>query len=227
MLRLLAKPLVLFVLALYFVSANTDDLGCASWRIGRPGPSDYGVGFSLSLLTLGERIGIVSQLLHTKTYSTAGIYLTNGTLVDVAKIEGGPRHKHKMRQLRPSTDYTQDSETDNPTVSRYRDLVKHWPHLAQIYHPAYSLLYSGRTGSSLEPMIASLRKATESYLETRIDVVDIALPFRASPEIRGKINHVLTSMLLSSTRGYSVALDMAVDLQSRCSIDANVPDRAP
>ncbi|KAL9123487.1 MAG: hypothetical protein Q9217_007077 [Psora testacea] len=137
---------------------------------------DYGVGFSLSL-----------------DYGTASIYFSNGSIINLAKIEGGPSYKQMMRSTPDSFEIhltTQgssipSSSPHSSTITTFSQAILKLPSL-RTYLPPW---LGGRPYTShslvLVPMLRALKISTESYLETTTPsfsllAAEIVFPFPIS-----------------------------------------------
>jgi len=105
--------------------------------------ADYGVGFDLTL-----------------DYGVASVYFSNGSAVDIAKIQGGPAYKQMMRATevldshptasRPLFDNTLEAGKASLSLQSLRDFLPPW--------------LGGRDAhaQSLSQKLKALKTATES-----------------------------------------------------------------
>ncbi|KAL8723922.1 MAG: hypothetical protein Q9166_008220, partial [cf. Caloplaca sp. 2 TL-2023] len=124
--------------------------------------AEHGVGFGLSA-----------------DYGVASIYFSNGSSVDLAKIEGGPAYKRMMRTAGSSTEATVRHPTLidaflHPRTQLSLALESLRNHLPPWIRP------NDTTALPLSRMLQALRTASESYLETPLAGVEVVVPFPAS-----------------------------------------------
>ncbi|KAI9747468.1 MAG: hypothetical protein M4579_007460 [Chaenotheca gracillima] len=183
-------------------------------------PTDPGVGFSLSI-----------------DYGTASIYFNNGTVVDVAKVEGSGHYKTMMRSFGAQEAIDSGAESANsratsetasfrPMLLRLQDAVS----LPQWLKHAWNRWTTrARTGSALnlsavEAMLRTLNIATESYLEglSTADPV-LAVPFPVSASGHQLLQSAARAADLGSAFLLHIAGQAAAEANgiSKCEQDYN------
>jgi hypothetical protein len=104
-------------------------------------------------------------------HSVASIAFTNGTLIDVAKVEGGPIYKQAMLNGYSPALGTVQAKPETGTIQSILGLLPPWfqserPHLT----------------NSVFPMIEVLKAATKNYLGTEITNATYVTPYIISQE---------------------------------------------
>jgi hypothetical protein len=90
--------------------------------------------------------------------------------VEVAKIEGNPTYKQRMRTADGQRNYVYIAPETKATVGwqSFRDYLPPW------------LGGHNHTYESISRMLKSLKLATESYLEASVSTAEITVPFPIS-----------------------------------------------
>lgn len=130
--------------------------------------------------------------------STASIHFSNGTAVDIAKVEGSPAYKQLMR----TTDVLYNAATTPRSASdaslhnsgatqgrlrpqSYRDYLPPW-----LGGHDYRL-------QPLPSMLRALKVATESYLESPLSDAEVVVPFPVTNSFLDTLRSACSSLSLS------------------------------
>lgn len=136
-----------------------------------------------------------SSITNSLQCSVASIYFSNGTSVNIAKIEGGPSYKQMMRAnsvfqhttpLRISFDDASDLGTADlqvlPNTQHLHHYLPSWlggnVQLHQYLSPWFGA-HEAHT-QALSGMLKALNTAIESHLEIRSSTVEVVFPFPVS-----------------------------------------------
>ncbi|PSK42248.1 hypothetical protein B9Z65_4162 [Elsinoe australis] len=121
-----------------------------------------GIGFSLS-----------------DGYGVASAFFSNGTSVDVAKIQGGFHFKQYMSMTGGLEELPQTPRAPNCTLPQI--FCDHWPGKTRT-----------QTKSPLYPMLSALKMATEAALEEPLSVVQVSFPrYPSTPNNHDILNEEL------------------------------------
>ncbi|KAJ5577639.1 uncharacterized protein N7459_006603 [Penicillium hispanicum] len=131
---------------------------------------EYGVGFELTL-----------------DYGVASIQFPNGSHVEVAKIEGNPSYKHRMR--------TADVQEDDAYIAPDTQTTVGWPSFRD-YLPPW-LGGHNNTNKHLSGMLKSLKIAIESYQEASVSTAEITVPFPISGTFYDTLRSAAKSVSIS------------------------------
>lgn len=181
-------------------------------------PTDYGVGFDLSL-----------------DYGVASVYFSNGSAVDVAKIEGGLAYKEVMRasdiinELSNSPRDVFPNALESGSGASQAPLVSTSP---RDYLPPWR---SGNDARSqpLSDMLKALKTATESYLGSKISAAEIVMPFPVSTSnldsLRAASSSVSLHQPMSAQPPAGILAARAYGMHGTCNYTApgGVPDEDP
>jgi hypothetical protein len=158
---------------------------------------------------------------------TASVYFPNGTIANIAKIEGSPSYKHILRSLEPK----ELSDVSKPSYPSKSSKPPQYQTVLSAYLPHWISRSLQRAGwaqfgtdpavAALAGMIKALRIATESFLEDDVLVADLAIPFRVTESSRSQLRAACRSLgLQNALPGQPPAGLLAAminDLDSDCS----------
>lgn len=131
-------------------------------------------------------------------YSTASIYFSNGTAVDIAKVEGSPVYKQLMRTTDVLYDGTtpplssSDASMHNSGASQGRLKLQSY----RSYLPPWLGGHQNRF-QPLPSMLRALKVATESYLERPLSDAEIVVPFPVTKSFLDTLRSACFSLSLS------------------------------
>jgi len=136
--------------------------------------ADYGVGFDLTL-----------------DYGVASVYFSNGSAIDIAKIQGGPAYKQMMRA----------TEVLDSHATAYRTFGIGEVQASLSLQSLSSFLppwLGGRNArsQSLSRMLKALKTATESFLEASISTAEITVPFPVPDSYLDSLRSACSSLSL-------------------------------
>ncbi|KAL9098005.1 MAG: hypothetical protein Q9163_006242 [Psora crenata] len=174
----------------------------------------HGVGFSLSL-----------------DYGTTSIYFSNGSRVDVAKIEGGSAYKQTIRSTQPIDDIfaTDNHFSHVDTFDPCYDTSHPYLELQSLgdYLPPW-LRGPNACTRSLIPMLDALKTAVEAYIETSLVAAEVVFPFPVSDDyfdaLRSAMSSVSLQMPMSEQPPAGILAARAHGIGKKCN-SAAVADR--
>jgi hypothetical protein len=126
--------------------------------------------------------------------SVASVYFSNGSAVDIAKIQGGPAYRQMMRATEVLFDghatayrtlFNDTLEAGIGVIQQsLRDFLPPW--------------LGGRNAHSqpLPQMLKALKTATESYLEASISAAEVTVPFPVSDSYLDSLRSACSSLSL-------------------------------
>ncbi len=155
---------------------------------------------AIVILTQGSDANFLLQ-------STASIYFSNGTAVDIAKIEGGPAYKQMMRTTEVGRDniFTQQaSSIDTMASSGLGTLQRFSLQSFRAYLPPWLGGYDIRTQPQTR-MLQALKTATESYLEGPLLDAEVVLPFPVADSFWKTLRSACSSISLRMLRSLQSA----------------------
>ena len=144
---------------------------------------------------------------------TCSVYFANGTVVDVAKVEGSFRYKNVMRHIQATDAHYSPGEPPNPNPLLSR-LQHQWPFSSFLQIPsARNCLKHWHLQSpdvtAIEDMLLALKTSAESYLGDKVFAADLAVPMPISPR-GGHILESASSLVgLDRAAGFPVAGGLA------------------
>lgn len=131
------------------------------------------------------------------TGSVASIYFSNGTYMDIAKIEGGSAFKQTMRNARMDDTIAGKSDQSISPIyihDQLQTVISSMNEQPLEYFPGYKARFSylwepivehmrswlsqREPANGLAHMFAALKAATESFLEHPISIVDMTVPWQ-------------------------------------------------
>jgi hypothetical protein len=156
-------------------------------------------------------------------YSTASIWYANGTVVDIAKLEGGAAYKHVMRSTMalPVTPTLSNEPTRRP-----------WGYMSlQDYLPSWIAAEPVNSdGEAISWMLKGLKAATEAHKEEPLAAVTISCPFliHHRNEFRNTLRTTVESLGVNykGTKTASIAIMELYGIEGQCDIDVfKTPDQ--
>ena len=164
--------------------------------------------------------------------STASVYFSNGSTINVAKIEGGPAYKQVMRasdSMELHDDIAQQLTLNDPLKAAA--IVAQIPldlHSLRDYLPPWLGGHDARTEALLR-MLKALKMATESYLEAPLSDSEVVVPFPVSESfsiaLRAACSSLSLYMPLSAQPPAGILAAQAYGIGGHC--DYSVADRYP
>lgn len=151
---------------------------------------DYGVGIELTLDYGYDQKFDLRRTTRSRANlpnSVASIQFDNGSHVAVAKIEGNPAYKQRMRTADVQKDYAYIAPDTQTTVG--------WPSFRD-YLPLW-LGGHNHTDEYLLGMLKSLKTAMESHLEAPVSTAEITVPFPISDAFFDTLRSTAKSISIS------------------------------
>jgi hypothetical protein len=168
---------------------------------------------SVYLSTTGM-FGPHSDRAHSTTLTlpsrTCSIYFANGSVVDVAKIEGSLRYKSVMRRLQETdTNAMQYPGPPPPRNPFLLSLQHHLPLPPLMRNALNRWQHNSPDATAIEDLLRALKTAAESYLRVPVPTADLTVPILISPNGRAIVESASILARLDRAAGICVAGSLA------------------